>query len=151
MGRVNGFAIALIVALAPVALEACGDVTENTQATASASGGAGGRGTKNDPMRRSKGGMKRMDVAMGAAGAASGSGGSGDAAQTDPIDPASTCSICVRAENCCKAQGLTDCDYGTACANATPSERFQFYLALCRSVLEASRAGDKVLRDVCSF
>jgi len=149
MGRVKGLAIALIVALAPVGLEACGDVTEDTQATASASGGAGG-GTKNDPKRGSKGGMrKRMDAAMG--GAAGASGGSGGPAQTEAIDPASTCSICVRAENCCRAQGLSDCNYGSACADATPTERYQFYLVLCRSVLEASGAGGKVLPDVCSF
>jgi hypothetical protein len=148
MGRVKGLAFALIVALAAVGLEACGDVTENTPTTASASGGAGG--ARNDPKRGSKGGMKkRMDAAMG--GAAGATAGSGGPAQTEAIDPASTCSICVRAENCCRAQGLSDCNYGSACADATPTERYQFYLVLCRSVLEASRAGGNVLPDVCSF
>jgi hypothetical protein len=153
MGRAIGVAIASIIALAPLAMNTCGDVTENTQAAASGSGGTND-GAKTDPKRRSKGGGMNAPVDAGAGGAAGSSdaaGASGDAIPTDPIEPAFTCSICVRAENCCKAQGLTDCNYGSACANATPLEQSQFYLVLCRAVLEASGDGDNVPPDVCSF
>ena len=150
MGRGKGMLLAMIVALGAPALDACGDVTASTQATANGAGGAAG-GATNDARRRSKEGMKeRADAAAGGAGGGADDAG-GPAAVTDPIDPASTCSICVRAENCCKAQGLTDCNYGALCAHATPTEQAGFYLVLCRAALEASRAGDDVLPDVCSF
>jgi hypothetical protein len=140
--------LALFVALAPLALGACGGVTEKAETTASASAGASG-GMK-DPRRGPKGEMEeRADAAVD--GAADAGDASGGAPPTSPIDPMSTCSICTRAENCCKAEGLTDCNYGSACASATPTEQSQFYLVLCRAVLEASRAGDKTRPDVCSF
>jgi len=149
MGRAKGIALALIAALAPLALDACGDVSANPQATVGSAGGATG-GTKTDSKRRSKGGMKKQADADtgGVAGAA---GAPGGPSLTEHLDPAQTCSICVRAENCCKAEGLTDCNYGVLCANATPSEQSQFYLVLCRAVLEASRSGDKAPPDICGF
>jgi hypothetical protein len=152
MGRGLGISIALIVALAPLAASTCGDATEHTQAAAGGSGGMNERG-KRDPKWGAKGGTNGpVDAGAGGADGAfdAAADSSGHATPTDPIDPGSTCSICVRAENCCKAQGLTDCDYGSACANATPLEQ-QFYLVLCGAMIEASRDGGNVPPDVCGF
>jgi hypothetical protein len=61
------------------------------------------------------------------------------------------CTVCARAEACCRAQGLTDCNYAVACATATASEQSQFYLVLCRAVLEAAADGFKKPPDTCGF
>jgi hypothetical protein len=60
------------------------------------------------------------------------------------------CMVCVRAEACCKAAGLTDCHYTKACASATPAVQ-RYYVARCQAVIDASASGDKTLPDVCSF
>ena len=51
------------------------------------------------------------------------------------------CTVCRRAENCCRAEGLTDCGYTAACASATNAQQMEFYLVLCRAVLDASSLG----------
>ena len=61
------------------------------------------------------------------------------------------CTICVRAQNCCKAEGLTDCNYARACANASSAQQTQFYLPLCNAVLSASSTGGKKTADACGF
>jgi hypothetical protein len=55
----------------------------------------------------------------------------------------------MRAENCCRPEGNTDCDYAAPCVTAPASEQQQFYVALCRAVIEASNAGGKKSSDVC--
>jgi hypothetical protein len=60
------------------------------------------------------------------------------------------CTVCRRAENCCRAEGLTDCGYTAACASATNAQQMEFYLVLCRAVLSAA-AGAKAPADVCGF
>jgi hypothetical protein len=79
-----------------------------------------------------------------------------DAAAGSPSLPAPTdvivppCSVCVRAEACCKAAGLVDCHYVKACVSATPAVQ-RYYVAQCRTVIDASASGDKTLPDVCAF
>jgi hypothetical protein len=69
-------------------------------------------------------------------------------APTDTMVPA--CTVCVRAEACCKAAGLTDCHYTKACVSATPAVQ-SYYVWQCRAAIEASASGAKNLPDVCSF
>ena len=85
----------------------------------------------------------------GGAGMAGASGGSGGTPLTDRYDPA--CALCVRAEACCKAEGLTDCNYAAACANASNAEKAAFYVAFCRMVLDAASSGKRTLPDVCGM
>ena len=136
-----GFALATI----SVGLSACGEVTEvDDQATCAQEacdrdGGAGGSGAA--PERRHHG--RKED---------SGKGTLATASAPTPGDIAEfPCTTCVRAENCCKAEGLTDCNYVAACVAATPAEQNQFYLVLCRAVLSASSTGAKTPPDVCGF
>jgi len=90
--------------------------------------------------------------ASGRGGASGESGGGGQAGGTSvPTELADfSCTVCRRAENCCKAEGLTDCGYTAACAAATNAEQMQFYVVLCRAVLNAS-TGSKAPADVCGF
>jgi len=67
-------------------------------------------------------------------------------APTDVMVPA--CTVCVRAEACCKAAGLADCNYAMACVSATPAAQ-RFHVGQCRAMLNASASGDKTLPDVC--
>jgi len=83
------------------------------------------------------------------AGIAGASGSSGDTTLTDKYDP--TCALCARAEACCKAEGLTDCNYASLCAKANNAEKAGFYMALCRKLLEAASSGTRTLPDVCGM
>jgi len=143
--RGNGIAFALAVALVALLPDACGDVTESGATTTTASGGTIG-GAKGDAHDR-KAGKRTHGAAMpGAGGTATGAGGTSPTEEYVP-----PCSICVRAENCCRANGLTDCNYGAACAAAPTSEQQQFYVVLCRAVIDASSTDGKKPPDVCGF
>ena len=131
----RAFAVAFAVSLSLSLSSACGSVTESSsvvtcEAGTKGSGGGGGQG-----------GM-------------SGSGGEGgihpDLAIPDEVIVL-PCTICVRAQNCCKAEGLTDCNYASACAAASTAEQYQFYLPLCQGVLGAPRGGGKKTADACGF
>jgi hypothetical protein len=87
--------------------------------------------------------------APGADVSTTGAGGTGAAAPTEVAE--FSCTVCRRAENCCKAEGLTDCGYTAACANATNAQQMQFYVVLCRAVLDASGDAAKKPADVCAF
>jgi len=81
----------------------------------------------------------------------SGGGPAGAAGTNAPMEVAEfSCTVCRRAENCCRAEGLTDCGYTAACASARNAQQMQFYVVLCRAVLSASTDG-KQPRDVCGF
>ena len=69
-------------------------------------------------------------------------------APTDMFVP--PCTVCVRAQACCKAAGLADCDYAKACISATPAVQ-QFYVGQCQAMLNLSASGDKTLPDVCGL
>jgi hypothetical protein len=85
-------------------------------------------------------------------GGATGGGSGGAAGAGVPTEVAEfSCTVCRKAENCCKAEGLTDCGYTAACASSTNAQEMQFYLVLCRAVLSASTAGSKVPADACGF
>lgn len=89
--------------------------------------------------------------ASGRGGASGGGGGGQMGGAYVPTEVADfSCTVCRRAENCCKAEGLTDCGYTAACASATNAEQMQFYVVLCRAVLNAS-TGSKAPADVCGF
>src|SRR3954471_23653580 len=77
-----------------------------------------------------------------AAGGTAGATGAGGGVPTEVAQ--FPCTVCRKAENCCKAEGLTDCGYTAACASSTNAQQMQFYLVLCRAVLSASTAGSKV-------
>ena len=79
--------------------------------------------------------------------ARSGVGGSDAGIRTERV--VLPCTVCRRAENCCKAEGLTDCNYTARCTSASLAEPMQFYLALCQTVLGASSARSKRPADVC--
>ena len=142
MGRAKGMVLALAVALAALLPDACGDVTEDSGTTTTSPGAATG-GTKGDVQDR-KDAKRKRGAGMGGA-----AGGAGGAIPTEAYVP--PCSICVRAENCCRAEGLSDCNYVAMCAAAPTSEQQQFYVVLCRAVIDASSAGGKQPPDVCGF
>jgi hypothetical protein len=77
------------------------------------------------------------------------SGNSGGATLTDAYE--SGCALCVRAEACCKAEGLTDCNYTAACAKASNAEKAAYYMTLCRLVLNAASTGTRTPPDVCGM
>ena len=128
----RAFALAAVVSLALALSSACGSVTESGNVVTCETGGTQGGG---------RGGM-------------SGSGGEAghdpDLAIPDQV-VVLPCTICVRAQNCCKAEGLTDCNYASACAAASTAEQYQFYLPLCQGVLGAPRGGGKKTADACGF
>jgi hypothetical protein len=112
---------------------------------ATTAAGAGGRCA----MASGAAGGATGHAASGGAGMAGAAGGSGGAALTDAYDPG--CALCARAEACCKAEGLTDCNYAAACANASNAEKAAFYVAFCRMVLDAASSGKRTLPDVCGM
>ena len=128
----RAFALVAFVSLALALSSACGSVTESGNVVTCETGGTKGGG---------RGGM-------------SGSGGEAghdqDLAIPDQV-VVLPCTICVRAQNCCKAEGLTDCNYARACANASSAQQTQFYLPLCNAVLSASSTGGKKTADACGF
>jgi hypothetical protein len=84
--------------------------------------------------------------------APSGAGGGAGAGGPVPTEVADfSCTVCRRAENCCKAEGLTDCGYTSACAAAKNAQQMQFYVVLCEAVLTAAADGTKRPADICGF
>jgi hypothetical protein len=134
--RAFGFAVGFAVLLSLSLSSACGSVTETASVVTCAAGGTGG-------------------TTNAGSGGTSGTGGQAGNNNPDLATPDQVvvlpCTICVRAQNCCKAQGLADCNYASACAAAASAEQNQFYLALCRAVLGGSNAGGKTPADVCGF
>lgn len=156
MGKANAIGLAgalLTICCVCSVLPACGEVTANgaeeTQSCAKKS-------CKGDDCPPSGGGGHAMagaggdcSTAKGGSGGTTGAGGAGGAAvATDVVD--FPCTVCRKAENCCRAEGLTDCGYTAACATAKNAEQMEFYLVLCRAVLDAS-AGSKAPSDVCGM
>jgi hypothetical protein len=131
-GRWQAAALAGAVLLAVLLPSACGSVSENAGAVTCAAGGTDGSGTG------------------GAPGTGGEAGNHPNLAVPDDVIVL-PCSICVRAQNCCKAQGLTDCNYAAACAGASSAEQNQFYLVLCQAVLSAPNTGGKKTADSCGF
>jgi hypothetical protein len=128
-GRWRAFARAAAVAVCLSLASACGGVTENASAVTCETGGKQGSG---------RGGAPSPDDTAG----------SSTAVVPDEVIVL-PCTICARAENCCKAEGLTDCSYAAACAAASPSQQNQFYLPLCHAMLAKPRHGGKKLSDAC--
>ena len=113
----------------------------------------------NQPKHESDGGAGCVTGRDGSTGGGPGSTPSGSAGATGqggsagavPTEVAQfPCTVCRRAENCCRAEGLTDCGYTAACASATNAQQMEFYLVLCRAVFSAA-SGDKAPADVCGF
>jgi hypothetical protein len=134
-GGWRAFALAAAVSLSVALSTACGSVTETASVVTCEAGGTKGGGQ------------------AGGQGGVSGSGG--EAGNPDLAIPDEVivlpCTICVRAQNCCRAEGLTDCNYAAACAAASSAEQTQFYLPLCHAVLGDSNAGGKKPADACGF
>jgi len=89
------------------------------------------------------------NAGSGGVGMAGASGSSGGATLTDAYEPG--CALCARAEACCKAEGLTDCNYAAACARASNARKAEYYMTLCRLILEAASSGTRTLPDVCGM
>ena len=151
MGKAFGLVLVLgTVLLAP----ACGDVTasdaQQTQACARKAGGRGhgAAGTGAD-CATATGGGATGEAGRGGGGmtGASGAAGATGAVATDVVE--FPCTVCRKAENCCKAEGFTDCGYTAACASAMNASQVEFYVALCRAMLRASVA--KKTPDACGM
>ena len=151
MGKAFGLVLFLgTVLLAP----ACGEVTasdaQQTQACAKKAGGRGhgAAGTGGD-CATATGGGATGEAGRGGGGmtGASGAAGAMGAVATDVVE--FPCTVCRKAENCCKAEGFTDCGYTAACASAMNASQVEFYVALCRAMLRASVA--KKTPDACGM
>ena len=151
MGKAFGLVLFLgTVLLAP----ACGEVTasdaQQTQACAKKAGGRGhgAAGTGAD-CATATGGGATGEAGRGGGGmtGASGAAGAMGAVATDVVE--FPCTVCRKAENCCKAEGFTDCGYTAACASAMNASQVEFYVALCRAMLRASVA--KKTPDACGM
>ena len=151
MGKAFGLVLFLgTVLLAP----ACGEVTasdaQQTQACAKKAGGRGhgAAGTGGD-CATATGGGATGEAGRGGGGmtGASGAVGAMGAVATDVVE--FPCTVCRKAENCCKAEGFTDCGYTAACASAMNASQVEFYVALCRAMLRASVA--KKTPDACGM
>jgi len=151
MGKAFGLVLFLgTVLLAP----ACGEVTasdaQQTQACAKKAGGRGhgAAGTGAD-CAAATGGGATGEAGRGGGGmtGASGAAGATGAVATDVVE--FPCTVCRKAENCCKAEGFTDCGYTAACASAMNASQVEFYVALCRAMLRASVA--KKTPDACGM
>src|SRR5262245_21943511 len=123
-----------------------GDCTERGQKKQGAAAGAGASGSCSTGSAGMGGATGNAGSSVGMAGA---SGSSGGATLTDTYDPA--CALCARAEACCKAEGLTDCNYAAACANASNAEKAAYYMTLCRLILNAASSGTRTPPDVCGM
>jgi len=151
MGKAFGLVLFLgTVLLAP----ACGEVTasdaQQTQACARKAGGRGhgAAGTGGD-CATATGGGATGEAGRGGGGMTgeSGAAGATGAVATDVVE--FPCTVCRKAENCCKAEGFTDCGYTAACASAMNASQVEFYVALCRAMLRASVA--KKTPDACGM
>ncbi|HXU02378.1 MAG TPA: hypothetical protein VN903_15535 [Polyangia bacterium] len=137
------------------ALSACGEVTGNGSEETQACAKKACHGADCPPP--GDGGHGMAGAGDGCSSPRDGSAGSGGTTGTGgAVVPVATdlaefpCTVCRKAENCCKAEGLTDCGYTAACTNAPNADQMQYYLALCRAMLEAS-AGSKKPPDVCGL
>jgi hypothetical protein len=148
-GRV-GALVAIFFCVALVA--ACGEVTANGAEETRLCGEKSCAGKDCPPPRQAKDETDAGARCMTGNGGATGGGSGGAAGAGVPTEVAEfSCTVCRKAENCCKAEGLTDCGYTAACASSTNAQEMQFYLVLCRAVLSASTAGSKVPADACGF
>lgn len=164
MGNATRFGRAgalLSISLAVSLLAACGEVTANgaeeTQSCAKKPCAGKNCPPPDQPKQPSDAGAGCVTGGDAATGGAPGSTPSGGAGTTGtggvlPTELAAfPCTVCRRAENCCRAAGLTDCGYTAACASATNAQQMEFYVVLCRAVLDASSTGSKTPADVCGF
>jgi hypothetical protein len=149
-GRV-GALVAIFFGVALVG--ACGEVSANGTDETRLCGEKSCAGKDCPPPRQAKdetdAGARCMTGGEAAAGGSAGTTGAGGNVPTEVAE--FPCTVCRKAENCCKAEGLTDCGYTAACASSTNAQQMQFYLVLCRAVLSASTAGSKVPADACGF
>lgn len=148
MGKAFGLVCFLgAVLLAP----ACGEVTasdaQQTQACAKKAGGRGHGAAGGDCATATGGGATGEAGRGGGMTGASGAAGATGAVATDVVE--FPCTVCRKAENCCKAEGFTDCGYTAACASAMNASQVEFYVALCRAMLRASVA--KKTPDACGM
>jgi hypothetical protein len=137
MKRANR-ALALALSVPSLLLAACGGVTRTPD---------GGLCT---PLECDAGLPGPRAAPAGAAGA----GPIDDGLRSDPPSSETImlpCTVCARAEACCKAQGHTDCNYAIACASASPLQRRDYFLALCRAALAASETDARQPPDSCAF
>lgn len=157
-GRV-GALLAMFFCAALVA--ACGEVTANGAEETRLCGEKSCAGkdcpsSSRQPADETDAGARCMTGSGGATGAGSSTAAGGTAGTTGagggvPTEVAEfPCTVCRKAENCCKAEGLTDCGYTAACASSTNAQQVQFYLVLCREVLSAA-SGSKAPADACGF
>jgi len=153
-----GKAFGLVWFLSAVLIAAsCGEVTvsdaQETQACArkvAPGQGRGAAGTAGDCATANGGGGGASGEAGGGGAGIAGASGAGGATGAVATEVAEfPCTVCRRAENCCKAEGLTDCGYTAACASAMNAEQMEFYRALCRAVLRA--AAGKKTPDACGI
>ena len=159
-GRVGAWlSLGVVVSL----LAGCGEVTatgaEETQACAKKRCAGMNCPPPDQPKHESDAGAGCVTGRDGSAGGGPGSTPSGSAGATGQGGSAGAvptelaqfpCTVCRRAENCCRAEGLTDCGYTAACASAANAQQMEFYLVLCRAVLNAA-SGAKAPADVCGF
>jgi len=151
----------LSISIAVSLLAACGEVTANgaeeTQSCAKkrcAGKNCPATDQPKQPRDAGAGCVTGDDGGIGGApghtpGGGAGTTGTGGAVPTELAE--FPCTVCRRAENCCRAEGLTDCGYTAGCASATNAQQMEFYLVLCRAVLDASSTGSKKPADVCGF
>jgi hypothetical protein len=149
-----GALVAIAFGMALVA--ACGEVTANGAEETDVCAKkrcAGNDCPADQPKDESDAGARCVASTGGASGSApSGSAGTTGAAGVVPTETAEfSCTVCRKAENCCRAEGLTDCGYTAACASSANAQQMQFYVVLCRAVLSASTAGAKTPADACGF
>jgi hypothetical protein len=137
---------------------ACGEVTANGADETRLCGEKSCAGKDCPPPRQAKdetdAGVRCMtgDEAAPGGGSPRAAGGSGGTTGGIPTEAAEfPCTVCRKAENCCKAEGLTDCGYTAACASSTNAQQTQFSLVLCCAMLSASNAGSKVPADACGI
>lgn len=152
IGRVG---ILLAISFVASLIAACGEVTANgaeeTQVCAKKTCAGKDCPRPDQKTEQSDAGMGCTTNSGGAAASpTSGGAGTAGAGGAVPTEVAEfPCLICRRAENCCRAEGLTDCGYTAACASAMNAQQMEFYVAFCRAVLDASASGGKRPPDVC--
>lgn len=155
-GRAGAW-LAIVVSLSMLA--ACGEVTAGGAevSPSCAKKGCSGKSCPPPDSHQQDGdaGVACVAAPDGGTGGATGDGdgqtGAGGAGDVPAEVAEFSCTVCRRAENCCRAEGLTDCGYTAACASARNAQQMQFYVVLCRAVLSASTDGAKQPAGVCGF
>jgi hypothetical protein len=161
MGNATSFGrvgVLLSIGIVVSLLASCGEVTaagaEETQACAKKRCAGMNCPPPDQPKHESDAGAGCVTGSDGSTGGGPGSTPSGSAGGTGGAVPTELaqfpCTVCRRAENCCRAEGLSDCGYTAACASATNAQQMEFYLVLCRAVFSAA-TGAKAPADVCGF